>query len=56
MSNDKSHDKDTVGEVGSSIPGGQNPKPEQDEQVTEQDLKGKKVDADLSEEKDRPAE
>lgn len=49
-------EKDTVGQVGSGIPGGQNPNPESDEQVTEKDLKGKKVDADLTEEKDRPAE
>ena len=56
MNNDKNNEKDTVGEVGSSIPGGQNPKPEHDEQVTEKDLKGKKVDADLSDPKDKPAE
>lgn len=56
MNNEKNHDKDNVGEVGSSIAGGQNPKPEQDEQVTQKDLKGKKVDADLSDSKDKPAE
>jgi hypothetical protein len=43
---DKEQDKDTAGEVGSGIAGGFDPNAKEDSQVTNADMKGKKVDAD----------
>jgi hypothetical protein len=54
--NNKNEEKNTVGEVGSSLAGGLNPQQEEEQQVTNAALKGKKVDADLEREEDRPAE
>ncbi len=47
-------EKKTVGQVGSSLEGGLDPEP--DEQVTTNDLKGKTVDADVTDESDLPAD
>ena len=54
--NEKSIDKNTVGQVGSSLEGGLEQDPEKQEQVTNNDLKGKKVDADLTNDNEKPAD
>ena len=54
--NEKSIDKNTVGQVGSSLEGGLEQDPEKQEQVTNNDLKGKKVDADLTNDSEKPAD
>ena len=54
--NEKSIDKNTVGQVGSSLEGGLEQEPEKQEQVTNNDLKGKKVDADLTNDNEKPAD
>ena len=54
--NEKSIDKNTVGQVGSSLEGGFEQEPEKQEQVTNNDLKGKKVDADLTNDNEKPAD
>ena len=54
--NEKSIDKNTVGQDGSSLEGGLEQEPEKQEQVTNNDLKGKKVDADLTNDNEKPAD
>ena len=54
--NKKSTDKNTVGQVGSSLEGGFEKEPEKQEQVTNNDLKGKKVDDDLTNDNEKPAD
>ena len=54
--NNKNAEKDTVGEVGSSLEGGFEENSKNDSEVTNKDLKGKKVDADPSEEQGKPAQ
>jgi hypothetical protein len=56
MDTKKPNDKDTVGQVGSSVDGGLDPANNNDEQITQKDLKGKKVDADPSQPSDQPAD
>ena len=56
--NDKSPEetKNTVGQVGSSVDGGFDEQNMHEELVTKNDMKGKKVDADLTNEDERPAD
>lgn len=52
----KEQQQDTVGEVGSSIAGGFDENKDDQSQLTNKDLKGKKIDADEDKPSDKPAD
>ncbi len=52
----KKEDDETVGQVGSSLAGGFEDNKNEEGTLTNKNLKGKKVDADPNEEKDKPPE